>query len=179
LRDVFGLRTLLVAAVVGSAATGLSACGTGENVATHALRTTLTAGQSAQLVSDERAWTTAENRWVAITEHCLRGSRASAACRRVRSSYLRLRQALFHRAMRDARADAATLGGSSSSTVHTCKARLLHYLGLGGYRGALADAMHYAEISVVYDGLNELYGVPLASRTVVKAARAAEAACSP
>jgi hypothetical protein len=183
---VLGPRTLLVAAVVGFAATGLSACGTGESVATHAPRTTLTAGQSAQLVSDERAWTTAQNRWIAITEHCLRwcgggcvfrSSSASATCRRVRSSYLR-RQALVNRAMSDVLADAATLGGSSSPTVHTCKSRLLHYRSVGGVGGPLAQAMHYAKLSL-QDGLNGISQVTSASRTVVSAARAAEAACSP
>ena len=188
MRDVLGLRTLLVAAVVGLAATGLSACGAGESVATHASRSTLTAGQSAQLVSDERAWTTAQNRWVAITARCLRGwcgggcvfrsSSANAACRRVRSSYLRLEDLLFHRAMRDVRVDAAKLGGSGSPTVHTCKSRLLHYLRLGGYGGPLAQNMRYARMSL-QDDLNEIFMVNSASRTVVSAARAAEAACSP
>ena len=177
MRDVFGLRKLLVAAVIGFAATELSACGTGGSVATHAPPTTLTAGQSAQLVSDGRAWTTALSRWAAITEHCLRGSSASAACRRVRSSFLRW-QALFLRATRDVRADAGTLGGSSSPTVHTCKSRLLHYLGGGGVGDALARAMRYARLSLQH-GYNPISVVNSASRTVVSAARAAEAACSP
>lgn len=175
-----GLRILLVVATFGLAATELSACGASKGVATPAPATTLTAGQSAQLASDERAWTTAQKRWAAITEHCLSATRTSAttpACRPVRSSYERW-QAVFARARRDVRADAATLGGSSGPTAHACKSRLLHYLGGIEVGRPLAHAMSYAELSV-QDDLNMISLAIYASKGVVGAARAAEAACSP
>jgi hypothetical protein len=181
LRDVLGLRTLLVAAVVGFAATGLSACGTGESVATHAPRTTLTAAQSTQLVSDERAWTTAQKRWVEIADHCLRAitAKATMACRPVVTSFYLRWHVMFARATSDVHADAATLGGSSGPTVHTCKSRLFHYLGGGRGSVALVDYMHEAEVSAVKDGLNFMALIPAATKTMVSAARAAEAACTP
>jgi hypothetical protein len=175
-----GLRILLVVATFGLAATGLSACGASKSVATHARPTTLTAGQSAQLARDERAWTTAQKRWAAITGRCLSATSASAttSCRpRVRSSYARWK-ALFARARRDVSADAGTLGGSRSPTVHTCESRLLHYLGGIEVGRPLIHDMSYAELSV-QDGLNEISLSTYDSRSVVSAARAAEAACSP
>ena len=181
MRNVFGLGTLLVAAVVGFAATGLSACGSGDSVPVHAPRSTLTAGQSAQLVSDERAWTAAQRQWVEKADRCLRAisRKATLACRPVvRSSYLRW-HAMFARATRDVHADAATLGGSNSPTVPTCKSRLFHYLGGGRGSVTLLDYMREAEVSAVKDGLNFMALIPAATKTVVSASAAAEAACTP
>jgi len=133
------------------------ACGGKSSSHTTTAAATLTAGQSTQLAGDERAWTTAQKRWAAITERCLSATSASAttACRpRVRSSYARWK-ALFARARRDVRADAAKLGGSRSPTVHTCESRLLHYLGGIEVGRPLIHDMSYAELSV-QDGLNEI-----------------------
>jgi hypothetical protein len=86
---------------------------------------------------------------------------------------------MFARATRDVHADAATLGGSSSPTVHGCKSRLFHYLGGGRGSVLLLDYMREAEVSAVKDGLNFMGLIPAATKTVVSAARAAEAACTP